>query len=199
MHAGAYRRTANTCRKKAKSRNILPDRKFYQTVGAGLRARPQSLILADFGRTRLFSVPSKSRDLLCASAHRGTPGEGSPRQNSPPDCFGDLPALIKKRVFAPCAERPKTLSLESAAFEKAGEILLSGRQFAKTFRFFCPTESFSYPYNRNSAKLLSGQASKEIIARPARICSAAARAAIHCALARAGGTVLQFVQSRYRP
>ena len=30
---------------------------------------------------------------ICAS-HRGTPGEGSPRQNSPPDCFGSPPALF---------------------------------------------------------------------------------------------------------
>ena len=30
---------------------------------------------------------------ICA-LHRGTPGEGSPRQNSPPDCFGSPPALL---------------------------------------------------------------------------------------------------------
>ena len=35
---------------------------------------------------------------ICAS-HRGTPGEGSPRQNSPPDCFGSPPALSRLLGF----------------------------------------------------------------------------------------------------
>ena len=41
-----------------------------------------------------------------------------------------------------CADaHPKMLSLDSAAFEKAGEILLSGRQFVKNF-LFRPTGNF---------------------------------------------------------
>ena len=120
------------------------------------------------------------------SARAGEPPARVPHAKTVPRTVSSpLLRFCKEKNFAPCAERPKVSPLDSTAFEKAGEILLSGRRFAKTFRFFCPTESFSYPYNRNSAKLLSGQASKEIIARPARICSAAARAAIRCTAARA--------------
>ena len=107
MHAGAYRRTANTCRKKAKSRNILPDRKFYQTVGAGLRARPQSLILADFGRTRLFSVPSKSRDSVCPAA-LGNPRRGFPTPKQSPGLFC-LPS---------CASAEKEISLRARSDQR---------------------------------------------------------------------------------
>ena len=152
-------------------------------AGAAARAR-KVLHKADTGLKNQDKIALPTR-IRCARRHRGTPGEGSPHKNIPPEYFAPLLRFCKEKNFAPCAERPKVSPLDSTAFEKAGEILLSGRRFAKTFRFFCPTESFSYPYNRNSAKLLSGQASKEIIARPARICSAAARAAIHSALARA--------------
>ena len=110
-------------------------------VGAAFHRRPQGFIKGDAGRSRLFSKPSKSRDSAHAGACRGTPGEGSPRQNSPPDCFASPPALCKGRDFALCAGRPKVLPLETTAFEKAGEILLSGRQFAKNF-LFRPTGPF---------------------------------------------------------
>ena len=47
---------------------------------------------------------------FCAS-HRGTPGEGSPRQNSPPDCFGSPPALLvllgQYRTIGVCGLRSK--------------------------------------------------------------------------------------------
>ena len=142
MHAGAYRRTANTCRKKAKSRNILPDRKFYQTVGAGLRARPQSLILADFGRTRLFSVPSKSRDLLCASAHRGTPGEGSPRQNSPPDCFVSPPALLQGKEFRSVRGATKGFTFGFHRLFKGGRNFTFGQTVCKDIPLFLPDRKF---------------------------------------------------------
>ena len=125
--------------------------------------------------------------IRCAPARTGEPPARVPHAKTVPRTVSSpLLRFCKEKNFAPCAERPKVSPLDSTAFEKAGEILLSGRRFSKTFRFFCPTESFSYPYNRNSAKLLPGQASKEIIARPARICSAAARAAIRCAPARTG-------------
>ena len=76
----------------------------------------QDFIQVDVGRTRLFFAVSKSRDSLCAQSRfrdkkekartdcllefgvpGGTgepPGEGSPRQNSPPDCFASPPALL---------------------------------------------------------------------------------------------------------
>ena len=43
--------------------------------------------------------------------------------------------FCKEKNFAPCAERPKVSPLDSTAFEKAGEILLSGRSFATCFSF----------------------------------------------------------------
>ena len=47
---------------------------------------------------------------ICAS-HRGTPGEGSPRQTSPPDCFGSPPALLvlsgQYRTIGVCGLRSK--------------------------------------------------------------------------------------------
>ena len=99
MHAGAYRRTANTCRKKAKSRNILPDRKFYQTVGAGLRARPQSLILADFGRIRLFSTPKLKPRFVVRRRAPGNPRRGFPTPKQSTGLFR-LPscAFARKRI-----------------------------------------------------------------------------------------------------
>ena len=149
MHAGAYRRTANTCRKKAKSRNILPDRKFYQTVGAGLRARPQSLILADFGRTRLFSVPSKSRDLLCGSPHRrrvpGNPRRGFPTPKQSPGLFR-LPS---------CAFARKRISLRARSDQRRCLWILPPLKRRAKFYFradslqmtclFHPTENFIKP------------------------------------------------------
>ena len=61
--------------------------------------------------------------IRCTPARaRGTPGEGSPRQNSPPDCFASPPALPCKKEF-----RPVRRATKGAAFglrrllKKAGE------------------------------------------------------------------------------
>ena len=78
----------------------------------------------------------------CALARAGEPPARVPhaetvhRTVSPP-----LLRFCKERDFAPCAERPKTLSLDFAAFEKAGETLYAGRQFSNPF-LFRPTERF---------------------------------------------------------
>ena len=59
----------------------------------------QDFIQADVGRTRLFLLPSKSRDSPRVGTRRGTPGEGSPRQNSPPDCFASLLRFCDGKEF----------------------------------------------------------------------------------------------------
>ena len=99
-----------------------PDRGFYQVQRRRSATARKVLSWQMSGGQGCFYYKVKAA-IRCARRHRGTPGEGSPRQNSPPDCFVSPPALLWKKNFAPCAERPKTLSLDSAAFEKAGETL----------------------------------------------------------------------------
>ena len=136
----------------------------------------------------MFSVPSKSRDSLRVGTRRRAPG--NPRRGFPTQKYSTGIFLLPSCAFA-----RKRISLRARSDQRRCLWILPPLKRRAKFYFradglqrhsaVCPTESFSYPYNRNSAKLLSGQASKEIIARPARICSAAARAAIHRALARA--------------
>ena len=54
-------------------------------------------------------------ELWDSASHRGPPGEGSPRQNSPPDCFDSPPALFYCLDFADFGRRPKALPLDSAS------------------------------------------------------------------------------------
>ena len=54
---------------------------FYQSVGAGFHPRPQNFIFVDAGRTKLFFLPSKSRDSVRVGTRRDLL-RGSPRLTS---------------------------------------------------------------------------------------------------------------------
>ena len=80
------------------------------------RASPERLQQSRFRANRLPPRAYYLRDSMCAGAHRdsqrvgtrrGTPGEGSPRQNSPPDCFDSPPALFTGKEFRPVRRATK--------------------------------------------------------------------------------------------
>ncbi len=70
----------------------------------------------------------RSRSVMSFGAsHWGTPGEGSPRSNSPPDCLTSPPALMMTKCFAPCGGRPRAPPLDPASLSgKAGPKALIG-------------------------------------------------------------------------
>ena len=132
-------------------------------------------------RYRAERIKIKSRYLRDS----GNPRRGFPTPKQSPGLFR-LPscAFARKRISLRARSDQRFHLWIPPPLKRRAKFYFRADSLQMTCLFH-PTESFSYPYNRNSAKLLSGQASKEIIARPARICSAAARAAIHRALARA--------------
>ena len=71
--------------------------------------------------------------IRCTPARaRGTPGEGSPRQNSPPDCFASPPALSCRKEF-----RPVRRATKGAAFGLRRLLKKAGENFNVCFDNFC--------------------------------------------------------------
>ena len=100
------------------------------------------------GITRPYNILSrpipalKSKDNHALPARFGEPPARVPHAKTVRRTVSaPLLRFLTAKDFAPCAERPKVLPLETTAFEKAGEILLSGRQFVKNF-LFRPTGNF---------------------------------------------------------
>ena len=105
-------------------------------VGAGLRARPQDFSKGNTGsgKNGKIALPARFHSALArggaAYANSVCPAApGNPRRGFPtpkhstgifwlPSC-----AFSPEKNFALCAGRPKTLSLESATFEKVDETL----------------------------------------------------------------------------
>ena len=79
--------------------------------------------------------------IRCTPARaRGTPGEGSPRQNSPPDCFASPPALPCKKEF-----RPVRRATKGAAFGLRRLLKKAGENFNVCFDNFCRVGSLCPP------------------------------------------------------
>ena len=120
LHRGIFCRTgARAVPTVYKTNNIF--------VGARFHPRPNDCIEEDTGQRNFRLVCTVCVNSPRVGTRRGTPGEGSPRQNSPPDCFVSPPALfLQDRSFALCAGRPKALPLDSTTFEKVDETLNIG-------------------------------------------------------------------------
>ena len=98
----AQRRRSATARKVLSWQMSGGPGYFYYKVKAAIcrtaaRAR-KVLHKADTGLKNQDKIALPTR-IRCARRHRGTPGEGSPRQNSPPDCFASPPALLQGKEF----------------------------------------------------------------------------------------------------
>ena len=115
---------------------VLPTSAQLFFVGAGLRARPQDFSKGNTGsgKNGKIALPARFHSALArggaAYANSVCPAApGNPRRGFPtpkhstgifwlPSC-----AFSPEKNFALCAGRPKTLSLESATFEKVDETL----------------------------------------------------------------------------
>ena len=90
---------------------------------------------------RVFAVRQPApRFAARRRVHRGTPGEGSPRRNSPADCFASPPALPCKKEF-----RPVRRATKGAAFGLRRLLKKAGENFNVCFDNFCGDVSLCPP------------------------------------------------------
>ena len=75
------------------------------------RTRPKDYSKAASGQIDFRPAHTTCANSLRVGTRRGTPGEGSPRQNSPPDCFVSPPALFYRERISPCAQGDQRLCL----------------------------------------------------------------------------------------
>ena len=100
LHRGIFCRTgARAVPTVYKTNNIF--------VGARFHPRPNDCIEEDTGQRNFRLVCTVCVNSPRVGTRRGTPGEGSPRQNSPLDCFASPPALFTGKEFRPVRRATK--------------------------------------------------------------------------------------------